>query len=139
MKHRLVIALGLTTCLTTPAAAETWFSIENSEWELTYGDADSIVRNGNAVTLGILMSHAPADYHKQKVEIDCTTGQYRLQEVANLDSKGAYLATPEFDSAWQALATRTDQLLKFACEGAERTIPISDPFFDAEEFWYYYY
>lgn len=139
MRGKLLLALAVTTSLTAPAAAEEWYYVSNSSSEISYGDADSIVRSGNIARLDTFFSHAEKDYHKQTLELNCTGNQFRILTASDYGEGKTYLESPEFEAGWQAFNSKMEFLGAFACEGKYRTTPVADPFMDADTFWYYYY
>jgi hypothetical protein len=140
MRRKTLLALTLTTCLTAPAAAESWYGIFNSDEVIAYADADSVSRIGNYATVGLMLSHDIGDYHKWTVELDCPGQKYRILSGANYGSKREYLSTPDFETGWVALDNTVLQTGQgFACDGTSRDSLVSDPFNDADEYWYYYY
>lgn len=142
MRRKSLLALTLTTCLTAPAAAESWYGLYNSLDVITYADADSVSRNGSRATVNIFFSHNYADYHKQTIEFDCQSQQYRVLSASDHAADRSYLSTPSFDSNWQTPEETMLQFKTFSCDNGGRDSWVNDPFADADEYWdymYYYY
>ncbi|HSG34999.1 MAG TPA: hypothetical protein VLA37_10720 [Sphingomonadaceae bacterium] len=140
MRNKTLLALTLTTCLTAPAAAESWYGLYADGEVIAYADADSIYRNGGNASVGIFLSHEVGDYHKWTIEFDCVNLQYRILGAADYGSDRQYLSTPQFDSNWLAIdGAKSSSERGFACDGMNRDAYVSDPFADADEYWYYYY
>lgn len=140
MRKKILLSLSLTTALTAPAAAENWYGIYNDADVIAYADADSITRNGGNAGVNIFTSHNSGDYHKRSVEIDCAGMQFRVVAASDYGADRQYLSTPEFDSSWGAFSdTLANGMKGFACDGTGRQSFVSDPFADADEYWYYYY
>ncbi len=140
MRRKILLGLTLTTCLTAPAAAESWYGIYSADDVIAYADADSIARKGNIVHLEVMFSHFPDDYHKQSLEIDCANYRYRIKAASDYGANRQYLSTPEFETGWGELDKSELQIDKnFACDGSNRTLTVADPFTDADDYWYYYY
>jgi hypothetical protein len=140
MRRKILLGLTITTSLTAPAAAESWYGIYSAADIVAYADADSIARKGNIVHLEVMFSHFSDDYHKQSFEIDCANYRYRIMAASDYGANRQYLSTPEFETGWAELDQSMLQIDKnFACDGSNRTLAVMDPFADAEDYWYYYY
>lgn len=140
MRTRLLLAFTLTTSLTAPAAAEAWYGTYNSGEVIAYGDTDSITRNGNIAQMMMFLSHNPGDYHKWLVDFDCPANQFRLIAASNYGADRQYLGTPDYDTGWYAIADQAVANSRgLACDGLGSQAVVSDPFSDAEDYWYYYY
>jgi hypothetical protein len=146
MRSRFVVGLCLTTCLSTPAAAERWYTIGTTSESIDYADADSVGSNGGTTSLQLLRAFGgnetnPAGYVRIGVEIACSSGQLRVVSSTRYDTSKTYLSTDETDMSWEAIGSGTvaDFARRFACEGALHETFVSDPWADAEEYWYYYY
>jgi len=139
MQKRLLCALTLTTCLTTPAAAENWRYINDVGYEVAYGDADSIARSGNSVSVNVLLSHAIDDFHSQVVEFDCSNDKFRIREATDLKADKTYLQTPEFETQWKDVSGTMSAMSAFGCVNSEYGTPVGDPFSSINDYWYYYY
>lgn len=145
MRHRYVLGLCLTTSLTAPAAAESWFAIAATDSSIDYADADSLRSHGGVVSLDLFRGFAetsgnPVGYAKLSVEIACYDDRFRIKQSVSYDFARKYLSTDEAATPWAAFEPETlaHEAWRFACDG-ERGTPVLDPFADAEEYWYYYY
>jgi len=140
MRNKTLLALTLTTSLTAPAEAESWFGVFTSSEVIAYADRDSVYRNGSVVGVNIQFSHQEGDHHKRSIELDCSSNQYRTLSAGDYGANGQYLSSPDYDSSWQSFSDGMSATVKsFACDGAGGLIYVSDPFGDADEYWYYYY
>jgi hypothetical protein len=143
MRNRFWVGLGLSTCLTTPAAAESWYQIASTDDSIEFADADSL-RNSHGITgLTIFrgLDSAVNPYVKVGVELNCGGNQFRLTSVQNFGPSKEYLSADPTESAWSAITANTigEAVKQFACDGLLRSTPVSDPFAAAEEYFYYYY
>lgn len=140
MGKKTLLGLTLTTCLTAPAAAETWYLSYYSADVIAYADMDSFSRSGDSARINVLFSHETSDYHTWSLEFDCQAEMVRILDAANLGIDKKYLSTPEFETVWQLPEHPLLERLKgSSCDGAPLGNIVSDPFDDADEYWYYYY
>jgi len=148
VRNKLLLALTLTTGLTSPAMAEQWFMVATAPEEISYADADSLVSQDNHRTLevftGNLNGVGPEGnifYSTVKLEIDCGAHALRLLGGKDYDDNRQYLSASEFDAGWQAIPDDSvaQNFDAFACSGGFRANPVSDPFDDADIYFYYYY
>lgn len=151
MRRKLLPGLILTTCLTAPAAAESWYFIKTSDIEIDYADADSVRRTGNNVTLDMFRgfdfgqgSNGDIYFIKHNLEFACDRSEFRDIGISAWGYSRTYVTAPPMETQWRAInaGSTMDTLRGFACDGQLRSTPVADPFADAEEYWdymYYYY
>ena len=141
MRNRFWVGLGLSTCLTTPAAAESWYQIASTDDSIEFADADSLSHDHGVTGLTIFrgLDSTVNPYVKVGVELNCGSNQFRLTSVQNFGPSKEYLSADPTESAWSAITANTigEAVKQFACDGLLRSTPVSDP--AAEEYFYYYY
>lgn len=143
MRQSYLLGLGLATCLTSPAAAESWYQIATTENSIDYADADSVRTYGNIMSVDVFRGIGGTDdagFIKLAVDVSCANNQFRLTRSVTFDGSRQYLETADERSDWEAIAADSiaEQVRRFACDGSLRDSHVSDPFADADEYWYYY-
>jgi hypothetical protein len=149
MRKSLLLSTCVAAALAAPAHAESWFLVGEGDDDLFFADADSLVRTGNYLQVDIIdsmkdpLSSNGTDvyYLRGPTNYDCSAKQYQNVSQKALNLAHAYVADVNVDTAWQPVGAGTyaEVLFQFACEGSQRTEPMSDPFGYAEDYWYYYY
>ncbi len=147
MRNRFLVGLCLTSSLTAPAAAESWYEIATTDDSIDFADADSVWRSGSTAGVTIFRGLAPegdskaSSFVKVRVEILCDSNQFRVMSAENYDSLRNYLSTAGGEPTWDYIAANSvaSRSREFACDGAWRGTPVSDPFSAADDYWYYYY
>lgn len=147
MRNRFWVGLGLSTCLTTPAAAENWYLIATTEDSTEYADADSISRHGSISQVQLFRGFASGTGPQETVyfakigaEITCANNQFRLMKTDSYSGSREYLGTDTAATGWETITADTiaEKLRQFVCDDGVRTEPVSDPFDHADDYWYYY-
>jgi len=147
MRNKFWVGLGLSTCLTTPAAAENWYLIATTDETTEYADADSIRRHGSISQVQIFRGFASGTgpqgtvyYAKIAAEITCATNQFHLTKTDSYNGSKAYIGSDTTATGWETINSDSiaDKLRQFVCEAGVRSDPVSDPFDHADEYWYYY-
>ena len=148
LRHKLLLALSLTTGMTSPALAENWYFVGTAKEEINYADADSLQVNGDIdglkVFSGSLRGVGPdvdIYYTKVNVEIDCSKHLIRWLGIEAFGDQRQYVTAPDFETDWISFTTddAAEYFRAFACDGASREQQVSDPFDDADSYFYYYY
>jgi len=148
LRHKLLLSLSLTTCLTSPVAAESWYFVGTAAEEINYADADSLQVNGNIDKLKVFSSslnglgpEGNIFYTTVNIEIDCSNRKLRWLDIQAFDEKRQYLTAPPVEMGWQEIATdnAAEGFRAFACDGAGRDQKVDNPFDDADGYFYYYY
>ena len=149
MRRSLLVSTALAAAFAAPAHAESWYLVGEGDEDLFFADADSLVRNGNYLQVDIIDSmRDPISsdgtnvyYLRGPANYDCGGKQYQNVSQQALDLSHNLVTGVDVDTAWQPVGAGTyaEVLFQFACDGSQRTQPVSDPFDYAEEYWYYYY
>lgn len=148
MQKKLLLGLTLTTCLTAPAAAETWYEVGTTDTEIGYADADSIQSNGGNVLLTAFQGFETAQgdssdiyYAKHRIEIDCSSRQLRELSIDTYDVARTFLGQANFDAGWMTIEPNTfgESYRQVACEGTRPGMAYSDAFAAADDYWEYMY
>ena len=146
MRSAYIAGLCLSTCLTTPAAAEQWYRIATTDNSVDYADADTIRRFGEIVSVDVFRGFAGLEgedsgYLKIALDVSCADKRFRVTRGVAYDTRRQYVTTDEAVTSWEAIAANSiaEQVRRFTCDGALRDTPVANPFDDADEYWYYYY
>ena len=143
MRSRYFLGLCLSTSLTAPAAAETWYKIAETDSSIDFADEESIRRGHGSTSLMIFrgMDSESVPFVKAAVDIKCAENQFRVNSTQNYGSAKEYLSTDSTVGAWETIADNSiaEAAKEFACDGGWRENHVSDPFAASEEYWYYYY
>jgi len=144
VRSSYVLGLCLSTCLTSPAAAEDWYQIATSDSSIDYADADSVRTYGNIMSVDVLRGLGDggglSGYLKIAVDVSCANNQFRLTRAVSYDTQRQYLSTDETATGWETIAANSiaEQVRRFACDKGLHDTFVADPFGDAEDYWYYY-
>ena len=144
MRSAYIVGLCLTTCLTSPAAAESWFRIATTDSSVDYADGDSVRDYGQYISVDVFRGFggdgADEGYLKVAVDVACTRNEFRLTRATSYDPARQYLTADAEVTTWDVIAANSiaEQVRRFACDSVLRDSPVSNPFDDADEYWYYY-
>ncbi len=144
MRYSYLVGLCLSTCLTSPAAAENWYQVATTDNSIDYADADTIRAFGDTMSVDVLRGFAgdgtSSGYAKVALDIACASNQVRMTNAVRYDSQRQYLSTDNTVSEWQTITDNSvaQQVRRFTCDGALRETHVSNPFDDADDYWYYY-
>lgn len=145
MRSAYIVGLCLSTCLTRPAAAESWFRIATTDSTVDYADADTVRSYDDVMSVDVFRGFESADadgqaYLKLALDVSCANNQFRITRGVTYDTRRQYLATDESATAWDAITANSvaEQVRRFTCDSAVRDTPVSNPFDDADTYWYYY-
>lgn len=151
MRHRFLLGLALTTCLTAPAAAEAWHQVSADDLEIGFIDADSIQRGPNGSSFTAFRGFTGetgfggAAYSKVKLEVDCSKKQIRSLSVESWKMDRSPLPEQPNYTAWQPVEPNTigEMYRGVMCDStALGGTALTDPFAASDEYWdymYYYY
>jgi hypothetical protein len=143
MRNRVWVGLCLTTGLTTPAAAESWYQIASTDGSIEFADADSVRSSHGVTALKIFrgLDSTTNPFVKADLEVKCGSNEFRFMNLQNFGPSKEYLSADPSASAWASITAGSiaEAAKQFACDGLLRSTPISDPFAAAEEYFYYYY
>lgn len=133
MKILLAAAAAI---LSTPAMAESWYYIGDTDEGIYFADADSLAREGNVAKFTDFDGNVDGDYAKETIEIDCALNQYRTANL-NVYDDGRNLTSSDSNvSDWNPIKAGTvaQDERAFACDG-KRNNQVANPFDEADDFW----
>lgn len=144
MRRSYYVGLCLATCLTSPAAAERWYTLGTSDTTIDFADADSVRTYGDIISVDVFRgidNASGSGFLKLAVDLSCANNQLRVTRAVTFDVARKYLETDEEVTEWATIApdSMAELVRQFACDGSLRGSPVSDPFAAAEAYWYYYY
>lgn len=148
MRKFLIPAALVSLALGTPANAESWFYIGEGDNDMFFADADSLVRSGDVVSLKLFsgMAEGYIDegkaayvyYYEGTAEYNCVSKQFRETSRTGYDDEYQSLGPIGYDPAWQTILPNSfaQTLSEFGCQGLWRDQPVTDPFEEADYFWF---
>ncbi len=144
MRSSYLVGLSLATCLTSPAAAEEWYQIASTDSSIDYADADTVRSYGDIMSVDVLRGfEVPAEdgqttYLKLALDVSCAKNEFRVTRGVAYGTKREYVRTDEEASTWETIAANSiaEQVRRFTCDSSLRDTPVSNPFVDADEYWY---
>ena len=133
----------------TPAYATDWYFVGEGDSDIFFADADSVVRNGDVVSLklfnGLADGYTDAEktgdviyYYEGDSEYNCVSKQFRETSRTGYGDDYQSLGAIGYDSNWQAIPPNSfaHTLYEFGCLGLWRDQPIEDPFDEADFYWF---
>lgn len=143
MNKPLVLVAALSALIAAPAAAENWHELAITGDAISYGDADSLTKNGDEVSARVMLGlreaigqDADIEFLVSSVRFSCRTGRYFVEKVSGLDGAREVVAALPGSREWKQVAEGTlyASFRDFACTAAS-TRQVADPFAATAQFW----
>lgn len=126
-----------------PASAEDWRELAVTGEAIGFGDADSLTRDGDEVSLQVMLGlreamgkDANIEFLASSMRISCATGHYFVDRVSGLGGMRAAVATLPGSREWKPVVAGTlyADFRDFACDSAS-VRAVADPFTATVQFW----
>lgn len=135
--------------LAAPAHATDWYFIGEGDNNIFFADGDSVVRNGDIVSVkifdGLLEGYFDSEvandfvyYYEGQAEYNCVSKQFRETARTGYGDEYQDLGPIGYAAEWQPVVPNSfaHTLYEFGCLGLWRDQPVNDPFEEADFTWF---
>jgi hypothetical protein len=138
---RTLVTSILLAGASTPALAEDWYYVSDSDEGIVYADSDSVRPAGEVLAVAAFFGSAePLDvreepppyviwYEIARFEFLCSSRQYRVTHTDSFNQRRLLEYSRDLDEDWASIPgdSLAESLREFACDGT-RISAVGDPF-----------